>query len=93
MERKKVPVTKEAENKSYYKYYLQEIAEVPEEKKEFLKKPWGKTEDGLNIHERNKLFDPGYLPDEKGLFETPDGGIVVSNNTFFEGSNGKMLQW
>ncbi len=89
----KVPMPQGSEAKSYYKYYAQEIADVPAEKQEFLKNPWGKKEDGLNIHERNKLFDKGYLTDEKGLFETEDGGIIVANNTFFEGSTGAMLQW
>lgn len=90
---KKVPLKEGAEQRSYYKYYLRDMAEIPKEKQEFLKNPRGRAEDALKIEDRNKLFDPGYLPDEKGYFMLENGTGVVSNNTFFKGSKGEMLQW
>ncbi|MCD7866567.1 MAG: phloretin hydrolase [Clostridiales bacterium] len=92
-ELKRVPLRPGAENRTYYKYYLKEFAKLPADKTEFLKNPVGRQEDGLNIHERNKLFDPGYLPDEKGIFPTADGGKLVANNTQFPGVTGEMMQW
>lgn len=89
----RVPLRNGDENKSYYKYYLKDFAVLPESKVKFLENPIGKMEDGLNIHERNKLFDPRYLPDEKGIFPTADGGKLVSNNTYFKDTTGEMMQW
>ncbi|MCD7922158.1 MAG: phloretin hydrolase [Clostridiales bacterium] len=90
---KRVPLRPGAENRSYYKYYLKEFAKLPVDKAEFLKNPVGRTEDGLDIHERNQLFQPGYLPDERGVFSTADGGKLVANNTKFLNATGEMLQW
>ena len=64
----KVPVAEKSKERSYYKYYLQDMAPIPAEKHEFLKNPKGNPEDALKIEDRNKLFDPGYLSDEKGYF-------------------------
>ena len=89
----KVPVAEKSKERSYYKYYLQDMAPIPVEKQEFLKNPKGNPEDALKIEDRNKLFDPGYLSDEKGYFMLDNGTAVVSNNTFFKGSKGEMLQW
>lgn len=89
----KVPLKAGAEKRSYYKYYLRDMAEIPEEKKEFLKNPKGDPKDALRIEDRNRLFEPGYLTDEKGYFMLENGTGVVSNNTFFKGSKGAMLQW
>ncbi len=89
----RVPVPEQSKARSYYKYYSKEFAAVPKEKLDFLKAPYRKMEDGLDINDRNKLFEPGYLPDEQGIFPTAQGGAVVANRTFFPGSNGEMLQW
>ena len=35
----KVPVAEKSKERSYYKYYLQDMAPIPEEKQEFLKNP------------------------------------------------------
>ena len=90
---KKVPLKEGAEKRSYYKYYLREMTPIPEEKQEFLKNPKGNPQDALRIEDRNKLFDSGYLADEKGYFMLENGTGVVSNNTYFKGAKGEMLQW
>ncbi len=89
----RVPMYPGAEARSYYKYYQQPMAEIPADKQEFLKNPWQPAENYLPIAERNRIFEPGYLPGEVGLFETPEGGIMVANKTDFIGSTGAMLQW
>lgn len=89
----RVPVRPGSEKRSYYKYMSKEFAKIPEEKLELLKSPIMPMEDGLLIDERNKLFEPGYLSDEVGVYPTPDGGKLVTNRTFFPGSNGEMFQW
>ncbi len=89
----KVPVSEEGKQRSYYKYYLREIAEVPAEKLELLDDPFGDPADALRIEDRNKIFDPGYLPGEKGIFMLENGTAVVANMTEFPGTKGEMLQW
>lgn len=93
MAAKRVPLYDGAEKKSYYKYYLQDMVEIPADKQEFLKSPKGDPKDALDINDRNKLFDPGYLADESGYFMLDNGCAVVSNRTEFKGSTGAMLQW
>ena len=93
IEAKKVPLKEDAEKRSYYKFFLRDMAEIPEDKKEFLKNPKGDAKDALKIEDRNRLFDDGYLADEKGYFMLENGTGVVSNNTYFDGACGEMLQW
>lgn len=90
---KKVPLKAGAKERSYYKYYLRDMAQIPQEKQMFLKNPKGDPKDALRIEDRNKLFEDGYLADEKGYFMLENGTGVVSNNTYFKGATGAMLQW
>lgn len=89
----RVSVPAESEHKSYYKYYLRELKEIPAEKQEILKNPVMPSENGLKIGDRNKIFDPGYLPGEVGIFYLEEGGCCVANKTFCPGCTGEMLQW
>lgn len=90
---KKVNVAEESKSRSYYKYYLEDMAEVPAEKKEFLKSPVRPMAEGLALSDRNKLFEPGYLPGEMGIYPMKAGGYLLANQTLFQGSTGAMLQW
>ena len=56
----KVPLKEGAENRSYYKYYLRDMAEIPVEKKEFLKNPKGDPKDALKIRDQTACSDPGF---------------------------------
>ncbi len=93
MDAPKVKVSEEGKKRSYYKYYLQDIAEVPAEKKKILDNPKGNPADALRIEDRNKIFEPGYLPGEAGYYLLENGTAVVANKTDFPGSKGEMLQW
>lgn len=91
MNRVGVPVG--SESKSYYKYFLRELKDIPAEKQEILKNPVMPMEDGMKINDRNMIFDAGYLPGEIGIFPLEEGGYCVANKTFFPDCTGEMLQW
>lgn len=88
----RVPVHEGSESEDYHEFYLREMACVPEEKLAYTQKP-GNPEDALRIEDKNRLLDPGYLPDEVGYYLLESGAGVVANNTKFAGSTGAMLQW
>ena len=88
----RVPLPAGSEAKSYYKYFLRDMAPVPAEKSAHLERA-GDPRVALRIEDRNRLFDPGYLPDELGYYLLENGSGVVANNTKFAGSTGAMLQW
>lgn len=66
---------------------------LSEEQKIIMKYPIGFSNHALPIQERNRLFDFGYLKDEFGIYELPQGGKLISNHTSFYKTSGKMLQW
>ena len=90
----KAPVKPEDKQKSYYHFYERELKPIPDNKLEILKDVYNQPGEGLEIEDRNKIFDAGYLPDDfGGIRKLKSGGYVLSNNTKFEGSTGEMLQW
>ena len=90
---KKVPLKSGAEEKSYYHFYERDMAPVPEEKLELLKNPFGQLGEGMEIEDRNRMFEPGYFEKEIGIFELKEGGFVAENLTEMKGAKGYMLQW
>lgn len=90
---KRVPVSEDAKKRSYYKYFNRELADIPDEKKKILEHPLLPTECGLELKDRNRIFEPGYLPDEIGVTHLRSGGYCFSNNTKYPGATGEMLQW
>ena len=89
----KVKLAADAKSKSYYHFYERELAPVPKEKLAFLSNPWQNDGKGLEYEDRNKIFEPGDLPGEVGLFTLKKGGFQVANKTEFKGCTGEMLQW
>lgn len=59
---KKVPASLKDREKSYYKYYVQDIAAAPQEKYDMITPEPGNNADALRIQDRNDLFLPGDLP-------------------------------
>lgn len=90
---KRVPVSEEEKKRSYYKYFNRELLPIPENKQKILENPLLPTECGLELTDRNKIFKPGYLPDEIGVTKLKSGGYCFSNQTIIPGGTGEMLQW
>ena len=59
--------------KSYYKYYAQDIAAAPQEKYDMITPEPGDNAKALRIQDRNDLFLPGDLPGEFGWWMLEDG--------------------
>lgn len=89
----RVPVEEAAKSRSYYKYFNRPLLDIPEEKQELLKHPLLPSEKGLELADRNKIFEPGYLPDEMGVTHLHSGGYCFANHTKIPGGTGAMLQW
>lgn len=77
---------------SYYKFFERKKAVPPPERWKVLEAP-GDPKDALHIDGRNRLFEPGYLPDEIGYFMNADGSAQIGNRTFMPGVTGDMLDW
>lgn len=88
----KVPVTEQDKLKSYYKYYLEDMVDAPKEKYDLVSKPMDPSK-ALNIHDRNRLFEPGYLDGEIGYCVMPDGTGYVANMTQMPGVTTEMFEW
>lgn len=89
----KVKLAPDAKSKSYYKYYERTMLPVPEEKQAVLKNPYGKLGEGMEIEDRNHIFDKKIEKGEVGIFPLKGGGFCVANTTKFKGVTGEMLTW
>lgn len=89
----KVPVTEQDRQKSYFKYYDEPLAPAaPEKYGQVLKGPVNPAT-ALSIHDRNRLFEPGYLACENGYCVMPDGTGFVANLTAMPGVTAEMFDW
>ena len=75
---KKVPASLKDREKSYYKYYAQDIAAAPQEKYDMITPEPGNNADALRIQDRNDLFLPGDLPGEFGCLTGGSHGIRLT---------------
>ena len=87
-----VPVAEDAKTKRYYKYYEQGIASpTPEQMK--MVANCKQMEGVLEIEDRNKLLEPGTVPEKFGYYSTKDGGLLVSSNIAMPDCTAEMLYW
>ncbi len=89
----KVPVSNQDRQKSYFKYYLNDLAPVPPGSEERINRGPLDNSSALRIEDRNDLFKPGYLAEEAGVWQLEDGTVVVANHSFFPGVTGEMFDW
>lgn len=87
------PVSEEDKKKSYFKYYLEDMAQpdpgafgamAGHPLPPFLALPFA---------ERNRLFEPGYSEAETGYSIMPDGTAYVANLTKMPGVTAEMIDW
>lgn len=91
-----VPVTMADKQKSYYKYFVQEMAAPNPELLEKIKQGPCDNAVAHRIEDRNDLFKPGYLNDgasEFGYWLLENGTAMIANKTFFPGATGEMFDW
>ena len=79
----KLHVSNKDREKNYFKYYLKDLTPGPAEKYEKISK--GPLDNSIapRIENRNDLFNPGYFPEEFGLWQLEDGTVVIANHTMF----------
>ena len=90
---KKVPVSLVDKDKSYYKYYENELYPGPEEKYVLIKEVPENNETALRIENRNDLFLEGEFPVEFGWWKLENGTALIANRTFFPRVDGEMFDW
>lgn len=88
----RVDVTEEEKQRSIYKYFTREMAR-PSESQLIGAQTELKEEDALRIEDKNKLFDPGYLPGEMGWCRFQDGTATIAALTPMPGVTAEMLDW
>ena len=88
---KKVGVSTEEKNLSYYRFFEQDLAEIPQEKLQILK--GGPSQIKAVPFEEKNLFlagkDEAYCQTGYGIME--DGTGFVCNTTYMPGVTGEML--
>ena len=87
---KKVPCTNEDKQKSFYKFYAQDIYAGEQEKYDRIPKESLDPKDALRIEDRNKLFD-GPIDVDFGWWQLENGTAMTANPTFFPGVTGEMF--
>ena len=91
-----VPVSNEEKQKSYYKYFLQDMAPGDPEKYARIKEgPWDNRY-AHRIEDRNDLFKPGYINDGKsefGYWLLENGTAMTANDTQMPGVTGEIFDW
>ncbi|MCU6760899.1 Uncharacterised protein [uncultured Roseburia sp.] len=93
MQKSKVLVSEEDQQKSYFKYYLQELAQAePEHYERFLKAPIS-PEQALAFSDRNGLFENMEEKAEIGYCIMPDGTGYIANLTKMPGVTTEMIDW
>ncbi len=88
-----VPVTEEDKKKSYYKYFLEEMAPVAPELYAEAEAAKLTPDQVLPADQLNRLFDPGYLPAERGWCILPDGSGYMANLLYMPGVTPEMFDW
>ncbi|MCD7864459.1 MAG: phloretin hydrolase [Clostridiales bacterium] len=91
--KKRVPVTEEEKQRSYYKYFEQDMAPAPQESYAAILAGPLTPDKVLPFQERNLLFEPGYLEGEIGWAILPDGTGYLANLTKMPGVTAEMLNW
>lgn len=86
-------LTAEERKLSYAKYYDLPITPIPAEKIAVLEAGPIDPALALKIEDRNKLFEPGYLPCEIGYCVLEDGSAYLANKTEMPGVTPDMFDW
>jgi hypothetical protein len=86
-------LTEEDRKKSYAKYFDRPLTPIPEDKLAILKNGPIDPSLALPIDDRNKLFEPGYMPCEIGYCPLPDGTAYLANLTAMPEVTSEMFEW
>lgn len=88
-----VILTEEQKKNPLYKYYELPIDPVPKERFDEIMQMTIDDPNGMAMADINQMFEEGYLANEFGLFENPDGGWMVANLLEMPGVTPEMFDW
>ncbi len=88
-----VPVTEADKQKRYYKYFLEEMAPVDPQVYAGAAAARLTPEQVLPPDQVDLLFEPGYLPAERGYCALPDGSAYMANLLFLPDVTPEMFDW
>ena len=91
--RERLPISEAEKKLSYSKYYYMDLPPIPENKAAVLAAGPCDPKDALPIHDRNRLFEPGYLPIENGYCTMEDGTGFMACLTPMPGVTAEMFDW
>ena len=83
----------DAENKSYYKYFLEEFEDISAEKKEAIRRSIFKKGEGLEIENRIRICEEKAFPAKDGYYPLQGGGVLSVANVKVPNLKGDMLGW
>ena len=89
----RMPLNDKEKAISYSKYYDLEMTAIPDEKLKILSNGPIDPKLALSIHDRNQLFNPGYLDCEVGYCIMPDGTGFLANHTIMPNVTAEMMDW
>ena len=91
---KKVGVSKEEKNLSYFKYFEQELAKIPQDKLDIWNGEAVSEEKCLSFDNKD-LYLEGIDNEfcQTGFGVAKDGTGFVANTTYMPGVTGEMLDW
>lgn len=90
--KEKVTISEAEKSLPFAKYYAEEMAPIPQANLAASLQPCD-TGAALPIEQRNRLFEPGYLPVENGYCVLADGTGFVASRIPMPGVTGEMFDW
>lgn len=88
-----VSITPEEKKLPYYKYFLRDLAPIPQEKLDIWQGPAADGTLALPIEQRDRFLDEAPLPLESGFCVAPNGTGFVANATPLPGVDVPMFEW
>lgn len=89
-----VPVSEDAKEKRYYKYYAAGIRELTEEQNAYVENARRDGEKALLPSDMNKALEPGaFCLEETGYYYLKDGGVLIASLIPMPDVTAEMLYW
>lgn len=89
----RVGVPTGSKQKSYYKYYLEPCADIPEELKESILAGVFAAGEGIEIADRTRIMEEKAYPARPGYYALAGGGAMSCANVKTPHITGEMLDW
>ncbi len=89
----RVAVPDGSTDKSYYKYYSEEITGLTASQKEEIRARIFKKGEGLEIEDRTRLQEEAAFPAADGVYPLKGGGLLTVANVKTPDITGEMLGW